>query len=230
MGVFSIFVEKKANFAEEATAVAADLRLALQIDSIEKVRLINRYYAEGISEADFTAAKNTIFSEPPVDLVYDGLPSFENARVFAMEFLPGQFDQRADSCAQCISLATGKERANIQSAKIFAIYGNISDKQFDQIKSWLINPVESREAAMEIPATLAQKYPEPDDVRNIDGFISLSDFELEKLLKEMNLAMDLADLKFSQKYFRDEEKRDPTFTELRVLDTYWSDHGRHTTF
>ena len=230
MGVYVIYVEKNGDFAQEAASVAADLHLGLQINGITKVRVINRYFAEGISEQDFYSVKNTIFSEPPVDTVYEELPDFDTARVFAVEYLPGQFDQRADSCAQCISLATGKERPNIQSAKIFAIYGNISDEDFDRIKSWLINPVESRQALLDIPLTLKQKLSAPCDVPVIEGFISLEISGLEKLCADLNLAMDLQDLLFCREYFRGEEKRDPTLTEIRLLDTYWSDHCRHTTF
>jgi len=230
MSVHEIYVEKKSEYAEEAASVAADLRMGLQTEKITSLRIINRYFAEGITPEDFHAVKNTIFSEPPVDVTYDELPSFENARVFAVEYLPGQFDQRADSCAQCISLATGKERPNIQSAKIYAVYGNFSDDEFSRIKTWLINPVESREASMKKPDTLYQNYPQPKDVAVIEGFISLSQTALEELRVTMNLAMDLSDILFCQSYFRDEEKRDPSVTELRVLDTYWSDHCRHTTF
>jgi phosphoribosylformylglycinamidine synthase len=230
MGVYEIYVEKKEHFAQEAVSVAADLKLGLQLENITTLRIVNRYFAEEISAEDFDAVKNTIFSEPPVDVIYDKLPSFGNAKVFAVEYLPGQFDQRADSCAQCISLSTGKERPKIQSAKIYAVYGDVSHEEFNRIKSWLINPVESREASMEKPLTLNQKYPEPKDVAHLDGFTSLSQDDLEKLRVTMNLAMDLSDIQFCQAYFRDEEKRDPTVTELRVLDTYWSDHCRHTTF
>jgi len=231
MSVYEIYVEKKPDFAQEAFSAAADLRLALQIENIEKVRIINRYFAEGIEARDFENAKNTVFSEPPVDTVYDKLPSFdEDSRVFAVEYLPGQFDQRADSCAQCISLATGKERPVIHSSKIFAVYGNISDEDFNRIKKWLINPVESRQASMEKPQSLFVNYPLANDVKNIDGFINLADSGLETLRQNMNLAMDLSDLQFCQKYFRETERRDPSVTELRVLDTYWSDHCRHTTF
>jgi len=231
MSVFEIYVEKKPEFAQEAVSAAADLRLGLQMDNIESVRIINRYFAEGISAADFESAKNTIFSEPPVDIVYDSPPSPENnGRMFAVEYLPGQFDQRADSCAQCISLATGKERPNIQSAKIYIIYGSLSDADFNRVKSWLINPVESREAKTAKPDTLIQKYPEPEPIGFICGFIDFSDEDLEKLRADMNLAMDLSDLRFCKAYFCDDEKRDPSVTEIRVLDTYWSDHCRHTTF
>jgi len=229
MDVYGIYVEKRADFAEEASAVAADLRLALNIQ-IDKVRIINRYFAEGICEQDFDAAKNTIFSEPPVDIVFEKLPDLTGARVFAVEFLPGQFDQRADSCAQCISLANGKERPVIHSSKIFALYGNITDDEFNKIKSWLINPVESREASLEKPKTLIQKHDKPGDVQTIEGFISLSNGALDELRVTMNLAMDTQDILFCRDYFRDKEKRDPSVTEIRVLDTYWSDHCRHTTF
>jgi len=229
MDVFGIYVEKKPEFAEEAYAVAADLRLALNIQ-IEKVRIINRYFAQGISAGDFNAAKDTIFSEPPVDTIYEELPDLPGARVFAVEFLPGQFDQRADSCAQCISLSNGKERPVIHSSKIFALYGNITDDEFNKIKAWLINPVESREAPLEKPQTLIQKYNKPQDVQNIEGFISLSDGALDELRVTMNLAMDTQDILFCRDYFRNQEKRDPSVTEIRVLDTYWSDHCRHTTF
>jgi len=219
MSVYEIYVEKKPDFAEEAASTAADLRLGLQIENITAIRIINRYFVEGITKEDFEAAKNTIFSEPPVDIIYNKMPSFESARVFAVEYLPGQFDQRADSCAQCISLATGKERPNIQSARIYAVYGRFSDEDFRRIKSWLINPVESRQASMEKPLTLYQKYPEPEKTAVESGFTSLADSGLEELRVTMNLAMDLQDLQFCQAYFRDEEKRDPTITEIRVLDT-----------
>ena len=232
MSVFEIYVEKRPEYADEAAAVAADLRLGLQIDTIEKVRIINRYFAEDISAEDFDAAKNTIFSEPPVDMVYSTMPALDDARVFAAEFLPGQFDQRADSCAQCISLATGKERPKIHWSKIFVLYGNISDDDFGRVKSWLINPVESREASLKdgTPQTLLQKYPEPEDVKTVKGFLLFTFNDLNRFMRSMNLAMDISDLQFCQNYFNDEEKRDPTVTEIRVLDTYWSDHCRHTTF
>ena len=230
MSVYEIYVEKKPEFNEEALSAAADLRLGLQIENIDKVRVINRYLAEGISEQDFHSVKNTIFSEPPVDIIYDKLPVFDHAKIFAVEYLPGQFDQRADSAAQCISLATGKERPNIHSSKIYAVYGNITEGDLSRIKSWLINPVESREASLEKPSTLIQNFHVPKDVAILDGFTLSAEEELKQLLLNMNLAMDLSDLQFCQKYFRGEEKHDPSITEIRVLDTYWSDHCRHTTF
>jgi phosphoribosylformylglycinamidine synthase len=235
MAVYEIYVEKKPDFADEAASLASELRNELQIQNVKSVRIIHRYFVENILYDDFITAKSAIFSEPPVDIVYDTLPLFdaisgENARVFAVEYLPGQFDQRSDSAAQCISLATGKERPLVRGTKIYAVYGGISDDEWLRIKAWLVNPVESREAAMEKPGTLFEQYPEPSDVAVIEGFAALREDQLDSLGKEMGLAMDSGDLDFCQKYFRDEEKRDPTVTELRVLDTYWSDHCRHTTF
>ncbi|MCL2214420.1 MAG: phosphoribosylformylglycinamidine synthase [Treponema sp.] len=230
MSVYEIYVEKKPEYAQEAASVLSDLRLGLQLDKITGVRIANRYFAEDISEIDFNSVRNTVFSEPPVDITYDKFPDFNNARVFAVEYLPGQYDQRADSCAQCISLTTGKDRPRIHSSKIYALYGDFSDDEYTRIKSWLLNPVESREASLEKPQTLVSRLTEPDDIGFIDGFINLSQSGLEDLRARLNLAMDSSDLKFCQDYFRSDEKRDPSVTEIRVLDTYWSDHCRHTTF
>jgi len=234
MSIYELYVEKKEKYASEAAFLAADLRQILKINNITAVRLINRYFAGNITEKDFENAKTTVFSEPPVDNIYDKLPSFDDlpgkSRFFVMEFLPGQFDFYADSCSECIMLFTGKEKPIIQYSRIVVIYGDITDSDFFRIKSWLINPVESRETSLEIPSVLIHKYPEPGDISILDGFISLSDDGLLNLQKNMNLAMDLSDLKFCQEYFRDSEKRNPSITEIRVLDTYWSDHCRHTTF
>ncbi|MDR2731394.1 MAG: phosphoribosylformylglycinamidine synthase [Treponema sp.] len=230
MPVFEIYVEKKPSYAVEAMDTAADLNLGLQLNNALSVRIINRYFAEDITARDFQAAKNTVFSEPPVDMVYDTLPDLNGARFFASEYLPGQFDQRADSCLQCISLATGKERPKIKTAKIYALYGDISDNDFLRIKSYLINPVESREASFERPSTLIDSYVTPAGVDNINGFIDLDEETLLTIRDKYSLAMDLSDLLFCRGYFRNTEKRDPTVTEIRVLDTYWSDHCRHTTF
>jgi phosphoribosylformylglycinamidine synthase len=240
MPVYEIYVEKKPAFAGEAATLASDLRSVLQIAGISAVRIINRYFAEGISAEDFMAAKTTIFSEPPVDNIYDKFPGFDincnkgnhfnGMRLLAVEYLPGQFDQRADSCAQCISLATGKERPVIRSARIYAVSGAISGEEWGRIKSWLINPVESREVPMSKPTTLTDVYSVPDDIVILKGFTSLSDEGLLGLRERLGLAMGADDLQFCRRYFCGEEKRDPTLTELRVLDTYWSDHCRHTTF
>jgi phosphoribosylformylglycinamidine synthase len=196
MSVYEIYVEKKSPFAQEAASVAADLRLALQIRNIEKVRIVNRYFAQDIGADDFEKAKNTVFSEPPVDIIYEKIPAFDGARFFALEFLPGQFDQRADSCAQCISLATGKERPLIHSSKIFAVYGNIKDDDFCRIKSYLINPVESREASFEKPLSLHRDFLPPKEIEIISGFINFTDSALEEFRARMNLATDLQDLRF----------------------------------
>jgi phosphoribosylformylglycinamidine synthase len=230
MSVYEIYVEKKPPFAREAASVAADLRLALRIHNIEKVRIVNRYFAENIGADDFEKSKNTVFSEPPVDIIYENIPVFDGARFFALEFLPGQFDQRSDSCAQCISLSTGKEKPLIHSSKIFAVYGNINDEDFSRIKSYLINPVESREASFEKPRSLHRDFLPPKDIENINGFIDFTDSALEESRARMNLAMDFQDLRFCRSYFHDMEKRDPSVAEIRLLDTYWSDHCRHTTF
>jgi len=234
MSVFEIYIEKKSDYAAEAALIASELRLALQIDKIKKVRILIRYFTEGILTDDFLAARNTIFSQPPLDIVYDTLPSLNEpnmkVNVFAVEFLPGQFDQRADSCAQCISLASGKEKPIVQTAKIYAVYGDIDDDELSRIKSWLINPVESRETSLEKPSSLIQNFTVPEDIKVIEGFIKFSNDSLSDLLSSMNLAMDIQDLIFCRDYFLNEEKRDPTITEIRLLDTYWSDHCRHTTF
>jgi len=233
MAVFAVYVEKKSGFAEEAEALAADLRLGLQIAAITSLRIINRYFVEGITEGDFDAVKSTVFSEPPVDIVYDELPAFAGggqARLLAVEYLSGQFDQRADSAAQCISLALGKEKPVVRTAKIYIVYGGLSDDGWRRLKSWLVNPVESREASLDTPATLIEKYPEPRDTEILNGFLSYGQNEMEELCEERGIAMDVSDLRFCQDYFRGREKRAPSLTELRVLDTYWSDHCRHTTF
>ncbi|MDR2931662.1 MAG: phosphoribosylformylglycinamidine synthase, partial [Oscillospiraceae bacterium] len=230
MPVYSVYVEKRPAFADDAASVLADLSSALQIQTITELRLCNRYFAEGLGAADFEKAKNGIFSELPVDLIYNELPDFTGYRVFAAEYLPGQFDQRADSCAQCISLAYGIDRPDIHTARIYALKGAITDAQFEQIKAYLINPVESREASLEVPDTLAMRYDIPTEVETCAGFTALDRDGLTAMLEDLSLAMDSEDLLFCQRYFRDEEKRDPTITEIRMIDTYWSDHCRHTTF
>ena len=228
--VRTVYSEKKPAFAVEAAGVLSDIKRTLNI-KLDGVRLINRYFVEGVDEADFIKAKTTIFSEPTVDDVYDVMPEVgENSRVLYVEYLPGQFDQRADSCAQCISLLTEKERPTVRSAKVYVITGEISDAEFNAIKNYLINPVEAREASPEKPETLADKYDIPETVKILDGFISLDKDALAAFVKEYGLAMDLDDICFLQDYFKNEEKRDPTITEIRMIDTYWSDHCRHTTF
>ena len=229
MSVTRIYVEKRPEFAVEAAGALSDITSALSIDSITSLRLVNRYDVQGISQEDFDAARGTIFSEPQVDDTYDELPAC-NGRVFAVEYLPGQFDQRADSCAQCIQISTQKDRPVVRSAKVYLLEGEISDADFARIKAYLINPVESREASLEKPETLDTNYAIPETVETLCGFTALSEEELSQFIRQYGLAMDLDDIKCCQNYFKNEEKRDPTITEVRMIDTYWSDHCRHTTF
>lgn len=230
MSVYRIYVEKKPEFAVEAKSLAADIRSALGIE-LGEVRIINRYDAEGLSEEDFKAAIPVVFSEPAVDVTYDHMPELKDGEaVIAAEYLPGQFDQRADSCAQCISLLRGGKRPTVKSAKVYIFGGALDEKQLAQIKHYIINPVESREAKLDRFETLDVAYAIPTTVKTIEGFIAKSEDELKDMIAEMGLAMDLDDIKFCQAYFRDDEKRDPTITEIRMIDTYWSDHCRHTTF
>ena len=228
MAVFRIYIEKKSAFAVEADGVLANLKSALGLEGLQRVRILNRYDAEHILPEDFAAAKMTVFGEPQVDVAYDELPEFEG-RVFATEFLPGQYDQRADSAAQCIQLQTQKERPLIRCARVYLLEGSVSDKEFESIKSYLINPVESREATLEKFDTLETEYPAPADVVTLTGFIDMDDDALAKMVSDYGLAMELDDLQCCRDYYRS-EKRDPTFTELKLIDTYWSDHCRHTTF
>ena len=228
--VRTVYSEKKPAFAVEAAGVLSDIKRTLNI-KLDNVRLVNRYFVEGVDDADFAKAKTTIFSEPTVDDVYDVMPEVsDSSRVLYVEFLPGQFDQRADSCAQCISLLTEKERPTVRSAKIYILSGSMTDDEFAAIKNYLINPVEAREASAETPETLADNFEIPDTVKTLNGFISLDKDALASFVKEYGLAMDLDDICFLQDYFKNEEKRDPTITEIRMIDTYWSDHCRHTTF
>lgn len=231
MSVFRIYVEKKPQFAVEAKSILNDIKSALMMDNLENLRVINRYDAENISSMDFNLAVPNVFSEPAVDVVYSTLPEIkDNENVFAVEYLPGQFDQRADSCAQCISLLTQCERPLIKSAKIYIVSGNLSDNDIQKLKSYLINPVESREASLESVDTLKVDYEIPDTVASIDGFIYANDNDLKNMIDEYGLAMDFDDIKFCQEYFKNTENRNPTITEIRMIDTYWSDHCRHTTF
>ena len=229
--VIRVFVEKKPGFDVEAQHIKADLIENLGMGSIEDLRLANRYDVSGLSQEEFEAARKTIFSEPNVDNVYDETyPLPEGYAVFAMEYLPGQYDQRADSAAQCVQLLTQKERPQVLTARVVAIKGVLSEEQLDQIKSYMVNPVESRLASLEKPESLDMQADVPPDVARVDGFILWDGDTLMNYYKSMGFAMSLEDLLFCRDYFRDEEHRDPTVTELRVIDTYWSDHCRHTTF
>ena len=225
-----VYVEKRPGFDIEARGMLADLRDSLGIKSIESVRVINRYFIDGLSDEDFRAAVPAVFSEPNADTVTFTLPELDGCRVFATEFLPGQYDQRADSAAQCCALLTCKERPTITCAQIIALTGDVTDVQFDQIRHYLINPVESREASLAVPESLDLTSDVPENVKRVEGFIDFSELQVEVYHAKMGFAMSVEDLKFCRDYFRDTEKRDPSVTELRVIDTYWSDHCRHTTF
>ncbi len=226
--VYRVYVEKKKEHANEAKSLLSDARSLLGINSLTDVRVINRYDAAGITEALFNYAKGTVFSEPQVDIVYDE-PSLDGATVFAVEYLPGQFDQRADSAAQCIQIISQGDRPTVRTAKIYALYGSLSENDIAEIKKYVINPVEAREAALDKPNTLEMQYTVPTEVKTLDGFTSLDKAGLERFVSDYGLAMDAADIAFCQEYFKGEH-RDPTITEIRMIDTYWSDHCRHTTF
>ncbi len=227
--VYRIFVEKKKGLDNEAQHLLNEARNLLGITGLENVRLFNRYDAENITEELFGYAVKTVFSEPQVDTAAAEL-NLPGAYVFAVEPLPGQFDQRADSAAQCIQIIAQGERPLIRSAKVYALYGKLSEADIAAIKHHVINAVESREASLEKPETLAASYAAPETVATVDGFTAMDEAALAALLDKLGLAMDLDDLKFLQNYFREQEHRDPTITEIRVVDTYWSDHCRHTTF
>ncbi len=230
--VFRCYVYKRPGFNVEAQGVCRDLREQLGISGLEAVTILNRYDVEGVDAGVYEQAKGAVFAEPQVDGVYDeDFPRPAGAcHVLAVEALPGQFDQRADSAAQCVQLMTGGERPLTAYAKVYVLEGELSAPELDKIKGYLINPVECREASMDKRATLAQSYDIPDQVAVLDGFTGLDEAGLSAELDRLGLAMDLDDLKFLQNYFRDWERRDPTITEVRVVDTYWSDHCRHTTF
>ena len=226
--VYRVYVEKKAELANEAHALQHDLRAFLGIRSLTGLRLYNRYDLEGISRELFDYAVKTVLSEPQLDLVTDQVP--QGDAVFAVEYLPGQFDQRADSAAQCIQILSQGERPAVRTARVYALEGTLTPQELEAVKQYVINPVESREASLDLPETLRMEYTVPTSVRTITGFTAMDAAGLDALREDLGLAMDLDDLKFLQAYFRDEERRDPTITEIRVVDTYWSDHCRHTTF
>ena len=226
-----LLVEKREGFDLEAKALMKDLKDSLHIDCIDDLRLLNRYDIEGLSDEICDSASKTIFSEPNLDVVYkENVEYDKDAKVFAVEYLPGQYDQRADWAAQCVQIINEGQRPNINSAKLYILTGDIDDELFAKIKAYVINPVDSREASLEKPETLELETEIPTEVATIEGFIDFSMEELEKFLKEQGLAMTIDDLKYVQEYFKDQEKRNPTITEIKVLDTYWSDHCRHTTF
>ena len=226
-----IYVEKKENFSIESEHLLKDIKENLLLKNIEKIRVLNRYDIEGVTDEEYENAKTNIFSEANTDIVYEEkIFITDEERAFGVEYLPGQYDQRSDSAEQCIQIFTQKEKPVIKSAKVYVITGKISDEEFLKVKEYLINPVDSREASFEKPLSLEQKTEVPQDVEIIEGFISMSDSELKAFSLEHGFAMTFEDLLFSRDYFKDTEHRNPTITELKLIDTYWSDHCRHTTF
>ncbi len=226
--VYRVYVEKKAELAHEANTLLAEARGLLGLTALTGLRVLNRYDAENITPDLFDYAKKTVFSEPQLDVVYDELKT-DGQPCFAVEFLPGQFDQRADSAAQCIQIISQAERPLIRTAKVYILEGGVTQQDVEALKKYVINPVEAREASLDKPATLNIPYEIPTEVKTLDGFIDLDRRGLEDFVKEYGLAMDADDAAFCQSYFRSEH-RDPTITEIRMIDTYWSDHCRHTTF
>ncbi|MDD6504053.1 MAG: phosphoribosylformylglycinamidine synthase, partial [Lachnospiraceae bacterium] len=230
-----VYVEKKPDFAVKAKELKHEIKHYLGITTVTAVRVLIRYDVENISEETYKKALLTVFSEPPVDNIYEENFDYGNARVFSVEFLPGQFDQRADSAEQCVKLLNENEEPIIRSATTYVIEGQISDAQFEAIKNHCVNPVDSRVIGMDKPQTLVQNFEEPADVLIFDGtdgqsaFIEMAEAELKELYDSLNLAMTFKDFLHIQNYFKNEEKRNPSMTEIRVLDTYWSDHCRHTT-
>lgn len=226
-----IFVEKKEEYNIEADHIRHDLKHNLLIKNLENVRILNRYDIEGISDEHYNIAKTTIFSEPPLDIIFEeDINILSDETMFAVEYLPGQYDQRADSAMQCIQIITKADTVQIAVAKVYILKGNLSLEEIAKIKNYCINPVDSREAQLQKPKSLKMNMSIPNNIEIFDGFIDKSDAEIEKLRDELGLAMSFSDLKFCQGYFKNEEKRNPTVTEIRVIDTYWSDHCRHTTF
>ena len=232
MSVRRIFVEKRQGFFDiPAQQLHDDLVESFRLSGLKAVRLFNRYDIEGLSDEEYAQVKAVVFSEPPVDVVYEEeLPTFPNSTMFAVEYLPGQYDQTADSAAQCVQLVTQKERPKIATARVVVLVGDVSAADVEKIKNYYINAVESREASMAKPETLDMNFQAPADVELLEGFTTMDEAALHAFMDARGFAMSFEDLKFCQEYFRDTEKRDPTITEIRVIDTYWSDHCRHTTF
>ena len=229
--VIRIFVEKREGFNVVAKQTLWDIRHNLGMRSVTDLRYIVRYDMEGLTKEEYDNAKGIVLSEPNADVIYEEtLPVEDGWKVFAMEYLPGQYDQRGDSAEQCIQLLTQGERCKVLTARVIALKGDITDEELKKVQDYLINPVESRLASLDKPATLDMETPVPDDVKRVEGFITWNDDEMAQYYGSMGFAMTLDDLKFCRDYFRDEEHRDPSVTELRVIDTYWSDHCRHTTF
>ncbi|MEE0928625.1 MAG: phosphoribosylformylglycinamidine synthase, partial [Acutalibacteraceae bacterium] len=227
--VYRVYVEKKEALANEAKALKNDIVSLLQIKGLKNLRLLNRYDVENIEKELYDYAVKTVFSEPQLDIVTEEVENTEGAVVFATEYLPGQFDQRADSAAQCIQIISQGDRPLVKTAKVYVLYGDLTEADVEAIKKYVINPVESREASLDMPETLVSVYDIPTEVATLDGFLELDEQGLADFVKKYGLAMDNDDIKFCQDYFKSEH-RDPTITEIRMIDTYWSDHCRHTTF
>ena len=226
-----VYVEKKPAYAVQAKELKHEISSYLGIKTASNVRVLIRYDVENISDEVFEKACRTVFAEPPVDDLYlEKFEAAEGSRIFSVEYLPGQFDQRADSAVQCVQFLDGDSQPIIRSATTYVIEGNITDEEFDAIKHHCINPVDSRETGLEKPETLVAVFPEPEDVKIFDGYKEMSEADLKALYDSLNLAMTFKDFQHIQNYFKNEEKRNPSMTEIRVLDTYWSDHCRHTTF
>ena len=225
-----VYVEKKPAFAKEGSSLLSELKESLGLHTIDSLRVLQRYDVEGLNADEFSEACRTVFSEPQVDTFNLDLSISEDETVFAVEYLPGQFDQRADSAAQCLKLQTNSDTAVVAHAKVYVIKGGLNSSELEELKSYVINPVDSREASLEQPESLIKEAAEPADVKVLEGFISKSETDLASLASEYGLAMPLVDLLHIQTQFRDKEERDPSITELKMLDTYWSDHCRHTTF
>ncbi|MBU3172860.1 phosphoribosylformylglycinamidine synthase [Clostridium estertheticum] len=229
--IYRLYVEKKTNYDIEGGKILRDIKINLGITGIEGLRLVNRYDVTGITQNQYLLSKNTVFSEPTVDDVYDEELDMKDYNiVFAIEFLPGQYDQRADSAAQCIQILTREDEHIVKTARLILLKGNVSISELDKIKEYCINAVDSREASLDKPKDLEQSFNEPEQVKIIESFTNMTDGKLAEFLKSNGLAMSFEDLKYCSDYFRETEKRNPTITEIKVIDTYWSDHCRHTTF
>ncbi|MBO5255708.1 MAG: hypothetical protein J6B07_07810, partial [Opitutales bacterium] len=223
-----VFVEDK-NLGS-STSLLNDIKSNLNLANLEGLRVLQRYDVEGLDDTSFEKVKNLIFCEAPVENLYlENFPMCNSEIAFAIEYLPGQFDQRADSAEQCVQIVA-KSRPKVSCARVYVLKGSLSESDVDKIKKYLINAVDSREASMDKPQTLSREAKVPADVAIIDGFINMDKDAVVQLHKKMSLAMSVDDLEFCRKYFADEQKRNPTITEIRLLDTYWSDHCRHTTF
>ncbi|HJC63950.1 MAG TPA: phosphoribosylformylglycinamidine synthase, partial [Candidatus Blautia merdavium] len=226
-----VYVEKKPDFAVKANELKHEIDSYLGIKDVTGVRVLIRYDVENISDEVFEKACTCVFSEPPVDILFkETFDTAEGAKIFSVEYLPGQFDQRADSAVQCVQFLKEDENPIIRSATTYVIEGSVSEEELEAIKNHCINPVDSREADAAKPETLVTNFDEPADVKIFDGFVEMEETALKELYDSLNLAMTFKDFLHIQNYYKNEEKRDPSMTEIRVLDTYWSDHCRHTTF